>query len=72
MRLANSQRQIALSLGGEPGARLAARLAMPIGDDTLLRLVRTAPLASHPAPRVIRLEDRPGAVGTATGSSFVI
>ncbi|CAH2605827.1 transposase (plasmid) [Rhodovastum atsumiense] len=56
-RLANSQRQIGLSLGGEPGARLAVRLAMPISGDTLLRLIRTAPLASHPPPRVIGIDD---------------
>ena len=34
-RLAEAQRRIALSAGGEAGARLASRLAMPVSADTL-------------------------------------
>ena len=57
IRLADSQRQIGLSLGGEAGARLAARLAMPVSGDTLLRLIRTVALAPIPPPRVIGIDD---------------
>ena len=41
-RLGEVQRQLGLALGGEAGARLAARLAMPVSPDTLLRLVHRA------------------------------
>ena len=44
LRMARAQLDIGLSLGGEPGSRLAHRLAMPVSGDTLLRLIRTAPI----------------------------
>jgi len=56
-RLAEAQRRIAFSAGGEAGARLASRLAMPVSGDTLLRLIRTAPLPAAPTPRVIGIDD---------------
>ena len=56
-RLAEAQRHIAFSAGGEAGARLASRLAMPVSGDTLLRLIRTAPLPAAPTPRVIGIDD---------------
>jgi transposase len=56
-RLAEAQRRIAFSAGGEAGARLASRLAMPVSGDTLLRLIRTAPLPVTPTPRVIGIDD---------------
>jgi transposase len=56
-RLADLQRDIALALGGEPGSRLAARLAMPVSGDTLLRLIRAVPIADPPAARIIGLDD---------------
>ena len=56
-RLAEAQRHIAFSAGGEAGARLASRLAMPVSGDTLLRLIRTAPLSAAPTPRVIGIDD---------------
>ncbi len=56
-RLAEAQRSIAFSAGGEAGARLASRLAMPVSGDTLLRLIRTAPLPAAPTPRVIGIDD---------------
>ncbi len=39
-RLALSQAQIGLVLGGEAGARLASKLAKPVSGDTVLRLIR--------------------------------
>ena len=56
-RLAEAQRHIAFSAGGEGGARLASRLAMPVSGDTLLRLIRTAPLPAAPVPRVVGIDD---------------
>ena len=45
-RLADVQRQVALALGGEAGARLSARLALAASADTLLRLATSAPEAT--------------------------
>lgn len=56
-RLGDVQCQLGLALGGEGGARLAERLAMPVSANTLLRLVDrvVAPLA--PTPRVLGVDD---------------
>ena len=56
-RLAEAQRRIAFSAGGEAGARLASHLAMPVSGDTLLRLIQTAPLPAVPTPRVVGIDD---------------
>lgn len=56
-RMSGIQRQIGLALGGEPGARLAVRLAMPVSGDTLLRLIQTADLDPPPPPRVVAIDD---------------
>lgn len=56
-RLAEIQRAIAHGMGGEPGSRLAARLAMPVSGDTLLRLIRTTPIEPAPSPRIIGIDD---------------
>ena len=56
-RLGSIQRHIGFALGGEPGSRLAARLAMPVSGDTLLRLVRAGTFAASPPPRVIGVDD---------------
>lgn len=57
LRLRTTQRQIGLALGGEPGARLACHLAMPVSADTLLRLIRSAPLPLITGPRVLGLDE---------------
>ena len=57
VRLADAQRRIAPSAGGEGGARLAAGLAMPVSGDTLLRLIRAAPLQEVATPRVVGIDD---------------
>jgi len=56
-RLAQAQRDIGLALGGEPGSRLARRLAMPLSGDTLLRLIRAATIAAYPPPRVVGVDE---------------
>jgi transposase len=56
-RLRASHCTIGFALGGEAGARLAARLAMPTSPDTLLRRIRQAPLPERPVPRVLGVDD---------------
>jgi transposase len=51
-RLREAQTSVGLALGGEPGSRLAKKLAMPVSGDTLLRLVRATGAAPIAAPRV--------------------
>ena len=57
LRLAESQRAIGLVAGGEPGSRLAHRLAMPVSGDTLLRMIRSAPVSSFVAPTIVGIDD---------------
>jgi transposase len=57
LRLREIQQQIGLALGGEPGSRLAGRLAMPVSGDTLLRLVRASDTAISPPPRILGVDD---------------
>lgn len=56
-RLGDLQRHLGLALGGEAGARLAHRLAMPASGDTLLRLVRRVEPSPPPAPHVVGIDD---------------
>lgn len=48
---------IALALGGRPGERLAKRLAMPVGADTLLRLLRRRATPTPSDVRVVGIDD---------------
>jgi transposase len=48
---------IACALGGQAGARLAARQGMPTSRATLLRLVHQAPLPAVGSPRVLGVDD---------------
>jgi hypothetical protein len=57
VRLAEVQRSLALGAGGEPGSRLAGRLAMPVSGDTLLRLIRAVPVEPAPPARIIGIDD---------------
>lgn len=56
-RTAQLQRALAFVAGGEPGARLSNRLAMPVSPDTLLRRIRRTPLPEHATPRVLGVDD---------------
>jgi transposase len=61
-RLRQLQRHLGLATGGEAGARLAQRLAMPTSPDTLLRLVGAEPSRTGragPPPRPDRCGGRP-------------
>jgi transposase len=55
--LTESHRAIGFTAGGEPGARLAAHLAMPTSPDTLLRRVKSAPEVGSPTPRYVGVDD---------------
>jgi transposase len=58
-RLRDLHRHIAFALGGEAGARLATRLAIPTSPDTLLRLASAPSRTGAPArtPRVLGIDD---------------
>ena len=58
-RLGDLQRHLGFALGGEAGARLAERLAMPTSADTLLRMASAADNGSDaaPTPRVLAVDD---------------
>lgn len=70
-RLRAEQRQIALDLGGEPGARLARRQGMTVSPDTLLRLARSLPEGEAPTPRCLGLDDFALRKGQIYGTLFV-
>ena len=55
-RLRDLQHQLGLALGGEAGARLAARISAPTSPDTLLRLTSVRRPAT-PTPRVLGIDD---------------
>ena len=56
-RLDGLTHAIALVLGGRPGERLAERLSMPVGADTLLRLLRRRAPLTPPDVRVVGIDD---------------
>ncbi len=59
LRLADLQRHLGLALGGEAGARLAARLAITISADTLIRMARrqSLPPETRLPVRVLGVDD---------------
>jgi transposase len=48
---------LGFALGGEAGARLGTQLSIPGSPDTLLRLVKGAPLPAASAPRVVGIDE---------------
>ena len=56
-RLNEALQLMGLALGGEAGARLAARLGMAVSGDTLLRRIRQLAAADSPTPRVLGVDD---------------
>jgi transposase len=56
-RLVTALRAIGMALGGQAGARLAARLRLPTSPATLLRLVRAAPSPQTPALQAVGVDE---------------
>src|SRR3712207_5465826 len=56
-RLITALRAVGVALGGNAGARLAARIRLPVSAATLLRLVRGAPLSPPPALQVVGVDE---------------
>ena len=56
-RLARTHLAIGSALGGEAGARLAGKLAVPTSPDTLLRRVKHAEARSSGPPRLVGIDD---------------
>jgi transposase len=48
---------LAVALGGEAGARMAAKRGMRVSPDTLLRLLRQTPELARPAPTMLGVDD---------------
>jgi transposase len=70
-RLTATHQAIALALGGEPGARLAGKLAVPTSPDTLLRRVRQAALGTFTSPRALGIDDFAFRKGQTYGTILV-
>ena len=57
VRFTSALQQLGFSNGGEAGARLGARLALPTSPDTLLRVVHGSLHPHAPPPRVLGVDD---------------
>lgn len=71
MRLARTHRAIGSALGGEAGARLATKTAMPTSPDTLLRRVKQAGARPSGAPRFVGIDDWAWSKGQRYGTLVV-
>lgn len=56
-RLETHLREFGMALGGEAGARLSHKSSVRSSPDTLLNLIRRAPLPEYPTPRVLGVDD---------------
>jgi hypothetical protein len=70
-QLVTALRAIGGALGGNAGARLAARLRLPTSPAPVLRLVRTAPVPPTPALQAVGVDARAGRQGHRYGTMLV-
>jgi len=56
-RFTESVRVLGSDAGGEAGARVATRLRMPLSGDTVLRILRRAPVLVQPTPQILGVDD---------------
>jgi transposase len=71
LRLAQTHIAIGLALGGEAGARLAGKIAVPTSADTLLRRVKQAGAQSSGAPKFVGIDDWAWCKGRRYGTIVV-
>jgi transposase/DNA-binding CsgD family transcriptional regulator len=70
-RLDQTHRAIGSALGGEAGARLSAKTAVPTSPDTLLRRVKQAGARSSGTPRFVGIDDWAWCKGQRHGTIVV-
>jgi transposase len=70
-RLARTHLAIGSALGGEAGARLAGKIAVPTSPDTLLRRVKQAGAPSSGAPKFVGIDDWAWCKGQRYGTIVV-
>jgi len=56
-RLSETLELVGFAMGGEAGERLLAGLHILTSSDTLLRLMRRAPVTGHTSPRILGVDD---------------
>jgi transposase len=71
IRLAQTQLAIGSALGGEAGARLAGKTAVPTSADTLLRRVKQAGAQSSATPKLVGIDDWAWCKGQRYGTIVV-
>jgi transposase len=70
-RLAQTHFAIGSALGGEAGARLAKKIAVPTSPDTLLRRVKQTGVRSSDAPKFVGIDDWAWCKGQRYGTIVV-
>ncbi len=70
-RLNTALEVVAFALGGQAGSRLASKLKIPAGRNTLLRLVRRSPARPVEEPEVIGVDDWAKRRGQVYGTILV-
>ena len=70
-RLRVLQHHLGLALGGALIARMAQRLAMSVSGDTLVCLVRAAPMPTQPEPRIVGIDEWVWLRGRSYGTMVV-